>query len=361
MSNISYLIKRINNMNFDSMFEHIDLVNKKTNKSKPAIFLDMVWCGFRYGAGYVDYDVIGFYKLNHKQRKTMLTRGINNKFVKQLNQKDYWYIFNDKNEFNSAFSKFVTRDWIYPVSNNKKAVLDWLKKHNVFFAKPNSGQCGKGIEKIDVHTWRNKEADKCNEEDKLNKLYNYLVENKLELLEEPINQHYKMNELNSSSINTVRMVTIMNKKGEATILTAFSRIGNGKCVDNFNSGGMTAKVDVDTGKIIEEAVNKKGEIFENHPITNTKIKNFQIPNWEEAKEMVKDAAKLSPNVRYIGWDVAITDNGVTLVEGNQFPGHDIYQVAEKMKEGQLGVLPEFEKALYGEKNKIFNLNKKAEH
>lgn len=353
--NISYLMKRIHNMNFSSMLEYVKKVSEKAKKPRLIIFIDMVWCGIRYGAGYVDYDVIGFYKLNHTQRKSMLTRGINNNFVKQLNEKEYWHIFNNKDEFNSTFSKFVTRDWIYPITDNKDAVLKWIGEHKIFFAKPNGGQCGKGIEKINLdnlneilnesqNTEKQQEVEKNNFE-QLNDLYHHLVENKLELLEEPIKQHEKMNALNPTSVNTIRMVSVMNQEKEVTILTAFARIGNGKCVDNFNSGGMTAKIDVETGRIMEDAVNKKGEIFEKHPITGTRIKGFQIPNWKDAKEMVKEAAKMSEHVRYIGWDVAITDDGVTLVEGNQFPGHDIYQVAEKIKEGQLGVLPEFEKAL----------------
>ena len=54
------------------MFDKIDDVSKKSNMSKIRIFFDMIWCGFRYGAGYMDYDVIGFYKLNSKQRDTCL-------------------------------------------------------------------------------------------------------------------------------------------------------------------------------------------------------------------------------------------------------------------------------------------------
>ena len=87
MPNIAYLVKRVNNMSFKSMLERISIVKTKTNKPKFLILCDMIWCGLRYGAGYVDYDVIGFYKLNHIQRKTILTRGINNKFVKELNDK----------------------------------------------------------------------------------------------------------------------------------------------------------------------------------------------------------------------------------------------------------------------------------
>ena len=322
-------------MSYKSMFERVDIVKKKCDKSKFVIFCDMVWCGIRYGAGYVDYDVIGFYKLNSAQRRTMLTRGINNKFVKKLNEKEYWHLFNNKNEFNEMFREFLKRDFIYPISSKKDETIEWMKRHDLFFAKPNDGQCGKNIEKIDVKEWN----------DDFEKLYNHLVENKLELLEEPVIQCEEMNRLNPSSVNTTRMVSVMNDKGEVTILTTFLRIGNGKHVDNFNSGGMTARVDVETGVVLEEAVNKAGELFEKHPISGTTIKGFQMPYWDEAKEMVKKAAKLSTHVRYVGWDVGMSVNGPVLIEGNQFPGHDIYQVAEKMKEGQLGVLPMFEEAM----------------
>jgi hypothetical protein len=317
------------------MFERVDVVKAKCNKSKFGIFCDMVWCGLRYGAGYVDYDVIGFYKLNSKQRKTMLTRGINNKFVKKLNEKEYWHLFNNKNEFNDMFKEYIKRDYIYPVSADKNKTIEWLKNHELFFAKPNDGQCGKNIEKISTEKWENN----------LEELYAYLVENKLELLEEPIVQCEEMNKLNSSSVNTVRMVTVMNEQDEVTIIATFSRIGNGKVVDNFNSGGMTARIDVATGKIIEDAVNKNGELFEKHPITGTTIKGFQIPNWEDAKNMVKNAAKLSKHIRYVGWDVGLSVKGPVLVEGNQFPGHDIYQVAEKIGENDIGILPVFEEAM----------------
>lgn len=335
MPSINYLIKRLCTMNYKSMFERIDVVKEKCTKSKFSIFCDMVWCGIRYGAGYVDYDVIGFYKLTSKQRKTMLTRGINNKFVKKLNEKDYWHLFNNKNEFNDMFRDFLKREYIYPISSKKNETVEFIKKHPIFFAKPNDGQCGKNIEKIDIQEWNND----------YEKVYSHLIENKLELLEEPVIQCEEMSKLNSSSVNTTRMVSVMNERGEVTILATFVRIGNGKVVDNFNSGGMTAKVDTETGIIIEEAVNKKGELFEKHPLTGTVIKGFQIPYWSEAKKLVETAAKRSTHVRYVGWDVAISVNGPVLIEGNQFPGHDIYQVAEKIGPNDLGILPVFEKAL----------------
>ena len=368
------------------MFDRINSVSKKANKSKIIIFFDMIWCGFRYGAGYMDYDVIGFYKLNHKQRDSMLTRGRNDKIVKTLNNRRYWHLFNNKSEFNRLFSRFITRDWIYinpKVIRRSKSIYQneefikfkkFVSNHLVVFAKPNNGQCGKGIQKVELIALDSflskngihidagykipKDANIKNTAEVLKKdadvLYNerikaffkYLYENKIYLLEEPIRQHKKMNELNSSSVNTCRIVSIMNEKKDVTLLASFIRIGNGSAiVDNFNSGGMTAKVDINTGTIVEEAVNKEGKVFEKHPLSGKKIKGFEIPYFEEAKKMVIEAAKLSTNVRYIGWDVAITEDGPTLVEGNQYPGHDIYQVAEKLDENSIGVWPEFKKAI----------------
>lgn len=335
MANPIYILKRLFNMNYKNFFDRVSTVSKKANKSKFYTFCDMVWGGLRYGAGYIDYDVIGFYKLNSAQRKTMLTRGINNKYVRKLNDKNYWHIFDNKNEFNSTFAKFITRDWVYPISQKKEDAINFMKTHDIFMAKPNNGQCGKGIEKINVKKYkRNYE-----------KLYKHLVDNKLELLEELIIQHESMSNLNPSSVNTIRMVTAMNDENKVTVLATFIRIGKGKCVDNFNSGGMTAKVDENTGVILEEAVDKAGRLYEKHPLTGTMIKGFQIPKWDEAIAMVKEAASMSLKVRYVGWDVAIMQDGVTLIEGNQFPGHDIYQVAERMETNAIGILPKFKKAI----------------
>ena len=36
--------------------------------------------------------------------------------------------------------------------------------------------------------------------------------------------------------------------------------------------------------------------------------------------MVEKAARMIPQVGYVGWDVAFTPNGPCLVEGNNFPG-----------------------------------------
>lgn len=51
-------------MNYKNLFETAKRISKKTNKNSVIIFLDILYCGIRYMAGYVDYEVFEFYNLN---------------------------------------------------------------------------------------------------------------------------------------------------------------------------------------------------------------------------------------------------------------------------------------------------------
>lgn len=335
MPNIRYIVKRIFRMDYKAMLNIVAKVSKESGKSKMNVFFDIIWCGIRYGAGYVDYDTIHFWDLNGKQRKTILTRGINDKYVKKLNNKEYWHYLNNKSEFNEKFSKFIQRSWISPVKGNKEKILDWLFNKDYIIAKPEAGSCGKGILKINVKDY---ELD-------LEKLYEYLLENEIGLLEEVIVQAEEMNAIYPYAVNTIRVVTVLKENNEAKILAAAMRIGNeGRHVDNFNSDGLVIMVDIEKGKTKQIAVNKKGVGYISHPMTNTKIADIYIPRWNEIVDTVLEAAKIIPELRYVGWDVAITPEGVTLIEGNQFPGHDIYQMSQFMTDKK-GILPRFKEII----------------
>ena len=46
---------------------------------------------------------------------------------------------------------------------------------------------------------------------------------------------------------------------------------------------------------------------------------------DKALELVKSAAKLVPEMRWIGWDVAITEDGAAIIEGNNYPSFGLHQ------------------------------------
>ena len=112
MSKLKYLIRRIAEMNYKQMFEKIDEVHKKSGKCKLFIFFDMVYCGLVYQAGYMDYALFEMYNLNRAQRKTIVTRGINNGFIKRFNDPKYMPEIENKLSFAKNFSEFMHRDWL---------------------------------------------------------------------------------------------------------------------------------------------------------------------------------------------------------------------------------------------------------
>lgn len=329
MKNLGYVFQRLLDMNYRALFEKLESLHKKTGKSRLALLWDMQKCATRYGAGYMDYDLFEMYNLTDAQRDTYLTRGRNNALIKKYNDQSYAHFLHNKAEFYEQYAPFVHRQWIR-LDADREQVLAFIAGHSQLIAKPIEGSCGKGVEKITVADYESPE-----------KVYETLLAMEVPLLlEEVIVQHPAVSAVYPESINTVRTVTIYTG-GEVHIVCTYFRIGNnGRHVDNFNSGGMVAPVDEVTGVVKDRAIDKNKQLYAEHPYTGTPICGFQFPDWEQAMQMCKDAAKVIPQMGYVGWDVAFAENGPCLVEGNNFPGHDIYQLPEHTPD-KIGMMGKF--------------------
>ncbi|MEE1279889.1 MAG: sugar-transfer associated ATP-grasp domain-containing protein [Oscillospiraceae bacterium] len=335
MNKLKYLIRRIKSMDFKNMLLQAKVVRDRCGRPVLFTLIDMIYCGFKYLAGYMDYVVFEFYKLKAYQRKTQVTRGINNELVKTLNDKNSWYKFDKKDEFNRIFSDCLNRDWLDLSACEDRELESFLEKHPKVIVKPQDGACGRGVEKLCAKDFESSEAFRS-----------HCIQNGQTLAEEIILQHEKMNELFPRCVNTVRMVTI-TKNEKVNVVFCSIRIGAGDTiVDNLNSGGMAALVDDESGVITTAAADKNGVVFEKHPDTGTAIRGFEIPYFKEGRELVERAALRVPEIGYVGWDIAFTPKGPLLIEGNHFPGHDIYQMPALTQNG-IGVLPRFEKAIRG--------------
>lgn len=329
MSKLKYLFKRILSMNYMGLFKTVNEVHKKNKKFRIGIFFDIIHCGLKYGAGYMDYSLFEMYNLTEEQRKTYLTRGKNNEYITKYNKKEYFDELDNKIKFNKTYNKYLKREWLYISETEKQTVLDWMNKEKIFIVKTVNGSCGKGVKKIDITDYENIEM-----------LYDFLVENNYLLLEQLVIQHKVLNDLHPHSVNTIRFVNIY-ANGKSNNIAAYLRIGNGKHVDNFNSGGMTTPINIKSGVIELPAIDKSGNVYYKHPLTNVDIIGLKIPFWDEVVTIVDEASKINKNVCYVGWDVAITDNGPVFIEGNPFPGHDIYQLPVHTP-NKIGMLPIYE-------------------
>ena len=331
MRRILYLIKRILKMDYKGLFKTVKAVHKKSGVGRVKLFIDIVKCGLKYGAGYKDYELCEWWNLNAEQRATYVTRGINNTIVTLLNNKEYYHILDNKIEFNNKFGEYLGRKWLdmsTATFDDFKAFLEGL---DIIISKPSAEACGRGVEKINVADYPSPEA-----------LAQHLKTLDSGLLEEFVVQHEAVSKLYPLSVNTYRIVTVLTN-GEPHIVYAFIRIGNGgRFVDNINAGGMAAPINIETGIIEYPAFDKDSIYYETHPYTNCPIKGYQLPQWDKAVETVLKAATVVPEVGYVGWDVAATENGVVLIEGNPFPGHDILQMPPHVPD-KIGMLPQFKK------------------
>ncbi len=332
MSRLQFFWHRLVRMDWKAMWKTTGLLKKRSGKSRLWLLADMLKCAVKYNAGYMDYKIAQMYKLNDEQRKTVITRGISNEIVRRMNPKEYWHFFDDKAQFNELFREFIPRKWILTNENTDTEELYTLCRNSTqLIWKPLEGSSGQGIKKYTPEDWKDgPEAflAKMNADGK-------------GILEEMVIQHPKMASLCPTSVNTCRIATLLGDKQQG-IVYAFLRIGNGKVMDNVDCGGMAARIDLDTGRLLTVGADKQGNTFIKHPITNTSIIGFTIPYWEEAKAMCLKAAEKVPEMRFIAWDVAITENGPTFIEGNSFPSHAVPQFAAHYPDG-IGILTEFRK------------------
>ena len=329
MGRLSYMMKRAAKMDYGAMLKTANMLHKKTGKSRIWLLADMAKCAARYNAGYIDYKIAEMYRLDDAQRATQITRGISNGIVARMNDRKFWHFFDNKTEFNQLFAAQVKRGWLNLLEASEEDFAQFLEGRGDIICKPIDGSSGQGILKCTPEEYGDPKA-----------LYQRLREASIGIVEDKVIQHPAIAALCPTSVNTIRVATMLGDKKEG-IVYAYIRIGNGKVMDNVDCGGMAAPVDIETGVITGVGANKAGETYEIHPMTGTKIPGTQIPYWEDVKTMCLNAMHVVPQVRFVAWDVAITEDGPVFIEGNSFPSHAIPQFAAHFPDG-IGILPRFE-------------------
>lgn len=147
------------------------------------------------------------------------------------------------------------------------------------------------------------------------------------LLQEKIEQHSFLNELAPYTTNTIRVVTLLDRNNKVNILFTILRLGRrGNMADNWDRGGVSVAIDQATGTLGSGVLKPKygGQWLEVHPDSQQRFTGQTLPFWSEVIELCTKAARFSPHVRSIGWDVALTPQGPVLIEGN--PDWDLAMV-----------------------------------
>ncbi len=338
MNKIKWYLGKVWHMDYKAFFKVLKEISDDTHHLRIYILLDMFICSIIYGAGYIDYYEYEFYLMDHKQRRTYLTISINKQMVERYNDKKNIYKFQDKGMFNQIFDKYLGRQWLNLEVNNKEDLKKFIKNKKRVIVKPNRECSGHGIEIIAI-----------NKKTNVDKLYAKLKRDKQCVVEEVIENHHDIKKIYPKSLNTLRIISFRNQD-KVYILASVFKVGNGGILDNFAAGGMYTFVD-EKGMIYAPAIDKDGNTFENHPITNIKFKGFAIPYYQEAIALVKEASLVVPEIPYVGWDIAVTEAGPVIIEGNPISG--IFQLKASLNPNKIGSLPVYNEAMHFFKNKKF--------
>lgn len=302
--------------NYSRFLKKLSAVARREHRFLPALLADTVWCVFRYGTALSDYLNYEIYKRSPEEREAYVSTRTENTFYETVSPSAYKKRFTIKQDFLREFKEYTRRDCVVPGEDGYDAFCAFLDQNPQFMAKPYDGLGGQGVEKLSASDITDRKAfyDRCAGE----RIF----------LEQLVSQHPEMNVLCPTSVNTMRIMTF-NDHGRAEILWAGLRVGNGiNAVDNFHAEGMGVCIDLDTGRLQGDALNKDGIRFHTHPTTGIQFDGFQLPDFNAAKELVLKGALESDKILVIGWDVALSDQGPVVIEANRRPGFDLVQMLD---------------------------------
>lgn len=291
----------------------------KSNKWQ-VLKLKMKMSFYRYAYEF-RFNEFASYGFEHKNRKECLEYVAAYEYLRIRNEiitkPDYIEYFTDKRTTYEHFKPFFKRDVVF-IDNPDDFDLfkNFADSHDVFVFKIAKSNNGNGVKIIDSKN-----------ENILN-LFNKAISEGGAILEELINQPGIMHDVHPSSVNTVRYVTYYDNEKLTKISTVF-RFGRGSArIDNASQGGLYAYINPVTGIIETDGmVEYKSDKFKYHPDSNITIKGIQMPAWDELQEMIAEIVKYCPGKKLVGWDFAYSDKGWVLIEGNSFPGINVYQSA----------------------------------
>jgi len=219
------------------------------------------------------------------------------------------------------------------LASDADSLLELVDEHGGVVCKPVAAGRGKEVyvvESREEYAINGEPAD----EQSIRELQSSFNEH---LIDEQVQQHSFENTIFDGSLNTMRIVTMIDPdSGEPFLASNVHRFGtpDSAPVDNWSGGGIIARVDTGTGELSRIAKPSKTRIewLDHHPTTGTRVNGERVPNWDTVRELVLSVAKEFAEIwPYVGWDIALREDGVpVIVEGNRATDVDLLQIFEPL-------------------------------
>ena len=211
----------------------------------------------------------------------------------------FWY---------NEFDEIVSEEYVKKFVLNSKVDL-FLKNGDAYFG------CGSGV------TYYNPQEDSFSKIEQIfSGRFDYVIQ-------ETIKQHPVLSQINPSSVNTIRSLSLLKKDGTVKIYSSVLRMGRlGKKLDNTSAGGVSCGIN-ENGKLKKYGFNRWGERIDRHPDSSFVFEDTIIPGYTKAIQMINRAATMIPHFRLVSWDIAIDESGEPiLIEMNSaYGGPELHQ------------------------------------
>lgn len=328
---LGYLIDRARNVRVRNLFEFAQQVGRVSKAPTLVIVADMLWCSVKYDMGFRDYAVWDIRLLNRAERATWMTHPKSFRITRLHNTPEGRAKLEDKRRFAVEYADLLGRETIDLRDVDDATLGAFLARHPKVITKQVDGQGGGGITVREVAPDTDAAAFRAE-----------VMAAGQSVVDEFITQHPRMSEVYPGSVNTVRLITFLRPDGEVRLLAAVLRIGNGGSIDNFASGGMYTMLDAE-GRALYPGVDKNSNVYDVHPVTGVPIVGFEVPKYDEVVALAESLARRTPEAPYVGWDLAITESGPVVIEGNH--NSSVFQPKPSASGVRTGLLKTYQDAV----------------
>ncbi|MDI9612008.1 MAG: sugar-transfer associated ATP-grasp domain-containing protein [Acidobacteriota bacterium] len=143
------------------------------------------------------------------------------------------------------------------------------------------------------------------------------------VIQECLANHPDISALNpKKGLQTVRVITLVNKDQSVSILAAFFKpIAGDNRIDNHHNGAtgnLLCPIRLEDGTLEDLYIMGENGVqrLDRHPDTGTRFRDNPMPLWIEICSLAKAAAGKFLPLRTIGWDIAACASGTYVIEGN---------------------------------------------
>lgn len=256
-----------------------------------------------------EYFLYGFRTLDENERYMFVGNREKESLCAIINDRDVSNIFMDKWITFQHFSKFYGRTVIHIEScEDRQIFVNFVNEKKKVIIKSSKESQGRGIFA----------ATDLTIEESWTIIETILNKGGAAVVEEFVNQTSEMSKFNPSSVNTIRIATFRNNN-QVEIMFAFARFGRkGSIVDNGGRGGIFCSIDKKTGMLNPTGRDENGIWYQCHPDSGIGFDNVYIPQWDDVIRLAKELSGVVSQQVYVGWDLAYTENGWIMIEGNSW-------------------------------------------